>query len=355
MKMNKRALHGALKTLNKVVDNKSAITALHNVKLAATHGTVTITATDLDQTLEFELPGEGELTICVPAKVLAELVKPENRKDDGDVTIEVLDENEIIVRMDGLRTHLTTFPVDDFPAVNDDEFKLVALWPTKPLAESLAFVLPAVSTDETRLHLCCLALTDDRVVATDGHRLQLSPAPTELPEPLLLPAPAAKVLQQIVKKADQVVIARTEDSVKMRVGTWTLTSKLVLAEFPPVDQVIPKFFDHEVTVDAQVFAKALKRLGALTSGPLAGVKMVVNGVIELSSSDPNVGEANVTVEPIENTHQGEDFVAGFASGYLIDALGKKKGEVTFKLGKTLDPLRVDHEGGRVAVVMPMRL
>jgi len=355
MKINRRALHGALTILNKVADHKSALAALHHVKIAAARGTVTVTTTNLDQTLEVELPGEGELTICLPAKVLASLVKPQSKDDGGDVIFEVLDENTVIVRTDGIRTHLATFPVEGFPAVNDDEFNLVALWPTRPLREALAFTLPCVSDDQTRPHICCLALTDDRVAATDGHRLQFGPAPTELPEPLLLPVPTARVLQQLLKTADQVVIARTDDAVKMRVGGYTLTSKLVLAEFPPVDQVIPRTFDHEVTVDAQAFARAVKRLSALTNGSRTGVRMVVNGVIELSSSDPDVGEAKVVVEPIENTHEGDDFVAGFNIGYLLDAIGKSKGQVSLKLAGRLDPLRVDHEDGRLGVVMPMRL
>jgi DNA polymerase III subunit beta len=354
MKTQKRPLHSALQILNKVVDNKSSLQALSYVKLAATRGTVTLTATNMDQRLTTEIPGEGELIVCVPAKTFMSLVKPENKKDDGEVEITVLDETTVIVTVDNFKTHMTTIPVEDFPEENTDDFNLLALWPAKPLLESLTHVLPAASNDPTRPHICCVSLEDERICCTDGHRLHTAKLPTQLSSQILIPVPAAKTLQRVLKNADSVVIARSEDRLKIRAGQFTLETKLVDATFPPVDQVIPTRHETKLIVDAVKFANAVKRVGMVSKS--RGVRLTVNGAIEVSSSDEDC-EANVVVTPIENNHLADspDLTLGVASGYVLDAIGKEKGEAILEFGGPLDPVLLRHGEDRLSVVMPTRL
>ena len=356
MRINRRAFYGALQILNKVIDHKTQVDALRHVRLDASQGVVRLTATNLSQTLTTEFSGEGELSICLPAKTLAASIKPASKADDGDVRIEVLDENTAVVHVDGLRLHLATVPLDAFPSPPpDDDLQLLALWPSKPLAESLAHVIPSMGTDPTRPHLACLALLDSRCASTDGHRLATAGLPTELPESLLIPTAAAKLLPRLLKDGDSVVLARSDKALKLRVGPWTLTTKLVESEFPPIDQVIPKYGDDNprLVVDAKQLVRAFKRVGTLSN--TRGVRVTVNGSIELSSSDPEVGDASVVVEPTENTHEGEDLVLGLNMAYIVDALATMKGDATLRFGGTLDPVRVEDEDERLSVVMPMRL
>jgi DNA polymerase-3 subunit beta len=350
MKVNRRALHEALSILVRVADYKSTIQALRCVKLDAKDGQLRLTATNLDQTLTAEIPGEGDLTICLPAKALAQLAKPEP-KTSGDLDIEPIDGSIVAIKAEGVVVRLATMTIEDFPSENDDEFNLVAMWPAGKLADSLAFCTPAVSTDETRPHICCISL-DEVMAATDGHRLHTATLPSQLSEPILLPVPTAKILQRILKGADNIVIARSEKSLKLRVGIYTLETKLVDSTFPPIDQVIPKRHDTRLVVDADQFAKVVKRVGMLSN--TRGVKMIVNGRIELSSSDEEC-EANVIVEPLENNHDGEDIVMGLNMAFLFDAMGKEKGNVSISLAGPLDPIRVDHTDGRLSVIMPMRI
>lgn len=352
MRINKRALHEALSILVRVIDKKSTVAALQHLKLAAYQGTVSLTATNLEQTVSCEIPGEGELTVCLPARILSKIVKPESKKDDGFVDISIVD-NTAVVNVDGITTKLIPADVQDFPQGQEQEWNLVALWPSKPLIESLEFVLPAASNDETRPHICCVSLNENQIATTDGHRLHCSLTPSPLTEQLLLPVPSAQILQHILKNAEHVVIAKSEDRLKMKVGPWTLETKLTDAVFPPVDQVVPKTHAVSLSVDSKAFSKALKRIGALSNS--RGVKMVVNGAITLESSDPDVGEVSVQVQPLENDHCGEDIVAGFNMAYLLDAIGKDADKVQIQMNGPLDPLRIDLEGGRVGVVMPMRV
>ena len=356
MRINRRALHGVLQTLSRVADPRSTLAAYQHVHLVAADGKLVLTATDGDRTLTADLPCDGDLPeTCLPVKPLTTLSKPESKGSDGDVVIDVDDQVATII-VDGVTSKLATFPVEDFPAGNEDDFSLVAFWPAAPLAESLAFCLPTVCTDVTRPHIASLCL-HEVMASTDGHRLHICPLPTQLQDELLVPLQSAQVLQRILKGASgNIIIARSEDRVKMRVGIFTLESKVTDATFPPIDQVIPKGHETRIVVDAAGFSKALKKVGSLSSDRLKGVRMTINGVIELSSSEEDC-ESKVMVTPLENNHDAEtpDIVLGVNMAYMVDALARDKGQVTMEFGKPLDPILVRHEDDRLSVVMPMRV
>ncbi len=353
MLVNKQRIHIALQQISKAVDHKSALKALTCVKLDANQGILTLTGTDLNKTLVTSIPCEGDITATAPAKTLLSLVKPDNKADSGDVVIETIDAETVSVKVDGLATKLTALPIDDYPDTTSqsEDWSLVALWDAKMFAESLKYVLPAICKDETRPHICCLALTD-KLAATDGHRIHLGNLPTPIDETLLIPTDSAILLNRILKDG-QVIIAKTESHVKIRAGNYELTTKLVDAEFPPWKQVVPTTNETSLTVDTKAFAKALKKVGTLSSSK--GIRMVVNGVITLSSKDHEAGEASIEFEPIENNHSGEDTVLGINAPFLIDALGKGKETATISLSGQLDPLRIDVGDTCTGVVMPMRV
>jgi DNA polymerase III sliding clamp (beta) subunit (PCNA family) len=86
------------------------------------------------------------------------------------------------------------------------------------------------------------------------------------------------------------------------------------------------------------------------------VKLRVNGAITMSAEDPDLGEAEVVVPSIESNHEGKDLVVGFNSAYLRDALAAKDSD-TFEVGFSgaVGPARIEAGGGRMAVVLPMRV
>jgi DNA polymerase III sliding clamp (beta) subunit (PCNA family) len=160
-------------------------------------------------------------------------------------------------------------------------------------------------------------------------------------------------LERVLAACDHAVLARHENVLCVRCGNWTLTTHLKSDTFPPVDQVVPALISMPTHfgVDPKVLSKALGRVARVSSSRL--IKMTVNGVVTLSTSDINLGDAETLVPVISNSHTGEDLVTGYNSQYLIDAIANSA-KVTLSLCRPLDPLRVDGDGGRIAVVMPVR-
>lgn len=354
MQVDRRALFAALRILLPVTDPKSSSPVLSHLLLEAGSGTLTITATDGSIRLSHQVTAEGELRACLPAKLLQAMIKPEGRGDSGDVVFEI-EENVCSVAVDGLTSKIASMAAEEFPVAVKGDWSLAALWPTTPFSEALSYIIPAAHHSDDRPHINCAALIADRLVATDGHRLHLAPAPSNLGEPILVPLDAAKVLCRILTAGEQVVLARTDKHIRFGIAGWQLTSKLVDCRFPPFEKVVPARDSQttHLTVDHGLFTKALNRVSRISKN--APVRLTINGVINIATSDPDLGEAEVVVPAVENDHEGDDLVTGVAPAYLRDAVGKKGGNLEWSFGGSTDAIRLDLSGDRVAVVMPVRL
>jgi len=355
MKTDRRAFHGAMKELAHVVNGKAGLPILNHVLLEVFGDVLTVTATDLTTTVQGEMPAEGPLSCCLPAKMLAALTKPEGRGDTGHVEIEI-DGDVASVVVEGLSTRLHTMPVEEFPAVAGDlitDWSLLAMWPAAPIRDALTYVLPAASTDGGRPHLNAICLGPDRIAATDGHRLHVSPLPVVIPEALLLPLGIAQVLRRLLDEGEHVVVARGGDVIRIRVGSWQVETKLVEARFPPVDKVVPpRERSVHIRLETAILRRALERVSRLSKD--GSVRVVVNGTITLATSDPDLGDAEVVVPVLESNHTGDDLVTGFKLAYLRDAVATQHDTIDLGIERPTDGLRIA-TGDRLAVVMPMRL
>ena len=354
MQVDRRALHNALKELGRVSPARATLPILEQVHLIAVDGTLTLTTTDITRRLSFQLPANGELNVCLPCKHLAQAVKPEGRGDAGLVELRQHGD-QVSILVDGLNSTMPATDPSEFPRASDREQDLIGLWPAAPLREALEFVLPAASKDEARPHLCSVFLKDRDVVATDGHRLHLAPLPAPLAGSLLLPSAAAATMSRMLKHGDQAILARTDDVLQAKCGTWQLDTKLSDKTFPPYRQVIPAK-DHQPTlmqVQAAIFHRAVTRVSRMASDKR--LKLRVNGAISMTTWDAEHGAAELEVPVQSSTHQGHDLHIGFDAPYLTQAVPKKADLVQMGFAGPLDPLRVDLNGGKLAVIMPLRL
>jgi DNA polymerase-3 subunit beta len=366
LRADRRTLHRVLAILARVADPKASMPILGTVRLAAAPNATeaTLTATDLTTTLSATAPIEangGGIDTCLDARTLARLLKPEGRKGAAEVVLEPLDGHGVAVSLDAMTTKLPGVDQQDFPTavghdIPDDLWTHAALWPAAELRDALAYATPAASRDTTRPHLCCVAIDPAKgvIVATDGHRLHkvATPAPWHGPQ-VLVPTAAAELLERILGEDELVALAIAQGILRVRHGRWTLTTKLVDAQFPPYEMVIPRTDDAliRLSVEATKLVAALTRVARATRCHSARFK--VNGAISISSWSDDAGEAELAVPALESTHHGgDDLVISLDTRYLRDALG---GAATAELrfGGDLDPVRVD-VGERVGVIMPLR-
>ena len=152
-----------------------------------------------------------------------------------------------------------------------------------------------------------------------------------------------------------VALSVAQGILRARCGPWTFTTKLVDAQFPPWEMVVPRAGDESIriSVEAAALVSALTRVARATRGHSA--KFKINDAITLSSW-ADAGECQLTVPALTSTHHGDDdLVIGLDTRYLREALAGVVATVDLRFGGQLDPVRVDSPGEKTAVLMPLRV
>src|SRR5919106_1704089 len=228
-------------------------------------------------------------------------------------------------------------------------------------AEAVAQVSRAASRDEARPVLTGVLLEISRegvvLVATDSYRLAVrdlvatadGEAKAIVPERALTEAGRAAADQ----KAD-VEASVDASQIAFRVGSLTLTSRLIEGEFPNYRQLLPESVESRLTISRQQLLEAVRRVGLLARDTTP-VRLEFNALgVKLSSSSPDLGQA---VETVEARYEGEDLTVAFNPQYLIDGLTASVGEsVRLDVRDGLKPGVVRGESDEFTyLVMPVRL
>lgn len=238
---------------------------------------------------------------------------------------------------------------------------------TGTLKEMIDKTLFAVSTDETRFNLSGVYVETAeggilRMVATDGHRLALidrSLADAKLPRGVIMPRKGLVEVRKLLEETGEAELTLVVGDKHVRLHTETLSffMRLVEGEFPDYRQVIPGSSRVKAVVKRDELLAALRRTSLLASERSHGVRLSLQrGALELSASNPDMGEAS---EDIEVAYTGEPLAIGFNGRYLMDSLQQHAEGDDIELGLTdeVGPgvVRGSQDPTFTYILMPMRL
>lgn len=326
----------------KAVESRNTMPILSSVRLVAGDGELTVSATDLDILITASAPAEGDIAICVEARVLGDIVK---KVSGDDITLDA-DDGRVVVKSGRSRFTLPYLPVDDFPTIPTGDMP-------EPfdvdLAALFAPVKFAISTEETRYYLNGVFLQPTAATATDGHRL--STVKADLPEfqAGILPHKLVELLP-----AGQVSFSMSGAKVRIEKDGAVIVSKLIDGQFPDYQRVIPSGNDKLVAVDRDSLMRAVDRVAVISDDRARAVKLsIAPGQVELAVRGD--AEAN---DVVETDYSGEPVDIGFNAKYLRDVLGSMPvGPVTLALNDGGAPalFTSSAQDGLRIVLMPMRV
>jgi DNA polymerase-3 subunit beta len=357
-----------------VADKKSTMPILSNVLLQTDGSTLKASATDLfmavTATAHAQVTRQGSLAI--PAKELIERVKA---MPEGPVQIVATEGSTAQIKAVGLKREfrLRGMPGEDFPALPapDPAAQAINVAPAT-LADLVARTHFSISADETRPHLNSALLEWDgetvRMVTTDGHRLtkyEVQAPGTSASFSLLIPLKGVVELRRLceearAEKGDKegatIALLRGGPNVFFRRDDSSLAIKLVDAQFPPYQQVIPQKTAHAVHVPRTTLVDVLKAMSVAASERTGSVKMTLTkGAMRVSSENPDSGDG---VDELAVEYGGPDLTIGFNVRYILDCLGcLDEDEVELGFSGELDPVVVKPVSARnfLGIVMPMRI
>jgi DNA polymerase III sliding clamp (beta) subunit (PCNA family) len=198
-----------------------------------------------------------------------------------------------------------------------------------------------------------------RFVSTDGNRLQWAEGPFagELapPRKMLVPRAAAAVLDVLVGAAP-VTLRLAARAFEAQGPDWTLSGRLLEADFPDYRQVLPQSHKRAVVVDRAAIVKALRRVALFARDSSSTTRWALReGAVELMAKRLDYGESRASV-PVGLT--GAPLTFGLNARFALDVLTRlPDGPVEIRLGDMLSPVVVQSlvDKTSTALVMPVRL
>ncbi|MBF0094279.1 MAG: DNA polymerase III subunit beta [Alphaproteobacteria bacterium] len=353
-----------------VVERRSTIPILANVRLEATAEGLGLNATDMDvdviETVAAEVMEPGRTT--APAHTLYDIVR--KLPEGAQVQLGLADDGaQLELRSGRSKFSLACLPVEDFPVMSGGNLSHTFLLSAADLRGLIDRTRFAISTEETRYYLNGIYLHAAqsegmgvlRAVATDGHRL----ARVEVPLPegaagmpgVIVPRKTVNELRKLIDEVGaDVTVSLSESKVRFVFEDVAFTSKLIDGVFPDYERVIPAHNDKVMEVNAALFAQAVDRVSAISSEKSRAIKVAVDkGGVVLSASSPESGSAT---EEIEASYDSSPIEIGFNSRYLLDIMGQIEGDaVRFVMADSQSPtvVREVADASAVYVLMPMRV
>jgi len=311
-----------------VVERKTTIPILANVLVRAENNELGIAATDLEIGLKsvcnakVTTPG----TMTLPAKRLYEIIRA---LPDKEIKFKRGDANWVTVTCGSSRFRMAGLPQEDFPLLPEPKAKTVRI-PAEVLSKLITRTIFAISTEDSKYTLsgALLVLKPGSItmVATDGHRLAHIEKSEELEDVgdetrVLVPRKAmAELVRMISESADteRVAFSRDDNHLFFDLGKRLLVSRMLTGQFPNYEAVLPRNNDRTFPTDREEMAAAIRRVAILSDEKSRTIKIAVsNGVMEITASHSDLGEAHETVEIDYNR---EDLQVGFNYQYLLDFL-----------------------------------
>jgi DNA polymerase-3 subunit beta len=364
IKIQKEAFLKGLHLAQSIADRKSTMPVLANAFIRSEGGdAILCAATDLRVTVvaeaRAEVIEEGDLSIG--AKHLFEIVK--NLPGD-EVHFKKTQNNWAEIKAGNAQYRVVGMSGKDFPRLPDHQAVTFHEVDAATLVDMMRKTVFSVSNDETRRHLNGIYMewsgSTIRMVSTDGHRL--SKVEYEVGEGLdtndgiIMPRKGVMEMRRLLEGVEGTCdIGLEEGNLFVRANDVCLTIKLVDAQFPPYEQVIPKESEKHVQVDRMLFLDSLKRMAIMSTDRNGGIRLELKqNQLRITSDNPDLGEAQ---EDLQVEYDGEDLAIGFNARYFVDILNEMHTDhVVLEFNGELDPGLVrPTEEGYVGVVMPLRI
>ena len=362
-----------------IVERKNTIPILANVLLTAEKKGIRLLATDLEVALESHCEASVSKpgTITIPAKKTYELVKA---LPNADIRIRE-DKGSIKLSADRFESRIQTLPKEDFPKIPSPSGKGGASLPGETLYKMIAKTQFAITSDDTRYFLngalFVLEVDQMSLVATDGHRLALVSAKREKGKKsdtakAILPKKTLGELKTLLgvgvgdedgkknKKKPEIKVEyeQGENHLFFKVGSRLLTSRMIDAQFPSYERVIPKNNDKTIEFERDRLTSAVKRVALMSNERSRAIKLQMqNGTVEITSNSPDLGDAR---EELSVDYSGDTVEVCFNAHYLLDFLGEAETtgvQLEFKdetNQAVMKPVGVD-DHDYTYVIMPMRV
>jgi DNA polymerase III, beta subunit len=340
---------------------KSTLPILTGIYLETKDNVLRCVATDLEIAIEVNVPNIQVFSagsLVLPGKTFMEIIR---HLPSGPVTIE-FDENSKMVTITSKHSsyQLPVLPVEEFPTLPELNDGTEVEIKGEVLREAIRQTMYATLVDDPRPFLSSILweITPGkmRLVATDVNRLALRDIPVnaDFQKSALVPVHSLREIANIFgnNNDEKLIIHITDKLIFINGSGITFSSRLVEAQFPRYEQVVPKEFNGIIGVNKNEFIDALERT-ALVSNSIK-INISEKGMI-ITAKEADKGRS---YEEVPLDFSGKEIEIGFNVKYLLDFLKSVDDEkIIFKYIQDQKPtlLQAQEKDDYLYVVMPLKL
>lgn len=311
-----------------VVEKRQTLPILSNVLVTVNDKNLLLTATDM----EIELIGSAVLdegsesgTTTVSARKLLDICRA--LPEDAILKLS-LDGEQLVLKSGRSRFVLTTLPAHDFPSADNGLFATQFVISQSKLRKLVGKTHFAMGQQDVRHYLNGTLFDINqgvmKCVATDGHRLAFSSINEvntgDSKIRVILPR---KSVLELVRLLDQnsdeeITVCLSDNHFRIISPDFTFTSKLINAQYPDYEKLIPRGVENTVIADREAFKQALVRASILSNEKFRGIRLHLdNDQLRIVANNPEQEEAE---ETIALEYKGNGLEIGFNAAYLLDVV-----------------------------------
>ena len=366
-----QTLAKALNVVSKAITNRTTIPILKGILLEADHGQLTLTASDLELSIETKIDVQiaEEGSLVVSAKLFSDIIR---KLPAGMVEVEEKENNMIVIRCMSSEFTIVGQSAEEFPSTGEvEETNSLTIEKElfKDLVRKTAF---AASLDESKGIILGVLIDIGaemiQMVALDGYRMAITREHVRSEEVRKIII-AARILSEVNKvvmdsdsEADMSIVLDQKKAMFLT-GDTKIVVRMLEGQFIDFKNVLPKSYLTRVKISRSELLEAIERASLLARDGK-------NNLIRISVGDTSMTvtsrseEGNVK-EEINIAREGDGLEIGFNSKSTLDMAQKgmaeanpfagpfdEAGDVGHDIG---DPLIHPHdaelggEGGEVVV------
>ncbi len=324
----KKNLKDGLSAVERATAENSNLPILKNVLIKTYNNKIQLSSTNLELAITKLVSGKivENGSITVP---LGTLLSITNNINDERINLEV-ENNTLTLKTDNYQAVIQGLPEEEFPIIprienNKNFLKINSLL----FKDALLKVINAAQLSEIRPEISGVLLdfqvTNLKLVATDSFRLAENTITennfeSTFPRGFKIIIPL-KTSQEILRTISEgpLTLFIDPNQILFKNDSLEIISRLIDGSYPDYEQIIPKDFETEMTIEREHLVNAVKLVSSF-SGKINDIKLRLkegNKSLEVYSVNQYLGENRYLI-PIKS--KGEAFEVSFNWKYLLDGL-----------------------------------
>ncbi len=356
-------LSRALNTVSKAVSLKTTIPILKGIKLSVKEDTLTLTASNLDMSIEtkLEVSSAEEGTAVVSARFFSDIV----RKLPNAIVKVSLNEGKLDVNCLGSDFSIVALSADEFPDMGIVESEKKIEINKEIFKEMIKKTTFSASIDEKKGVLvgCLFDFRKNilEVASLDGFRMAVVKKEIENSEErkLIIHYAILNEIHKILMESPEegnIEIIPGDKKIEIIIGETRIVARILEGEYIKYSDIIPNSYKTRCVVEREDLFYAIERASLFArEGKNKLIKMKFeNYEIEINSRN----EQGKVKEIVKADIEGENLTIGFNAAYLMDVL-KVVGdpEIVMQMSSPTGPCIIRPTEGETYtyLVLPVRI